>query len=336
MRGWWMGEMLATDAPLAERMTLFWHNHFVSSQQKVRVAKLMYRQNVTLRAHALGDFGALLHAASKDAAMLVYLDGVRNRRGAPNENFAREVMELFTLGEGRYSEQDIKQAARAFTGWSIDVDSGQYLFRPFLHDDGEKTVFGRTGRFDGDAVLDILLAQPATAEFIVSKLWREFVSPHPDEARVKQIAAQFRRNGWSIAQAVRALLMQPGLIARDEDNALVKSPAELMVGFVGNRTARSCNRSLLRWHWPGWDRTCSRRRTCAAGRAATPGLTRRRCWRASSFWSAHLRVPQRPSRRWKARWSRCGASQPTSSVRRAAVCRCSSGRRRCVSTPASG
>src|SRR6187551_2160826 len=120
MRGWWMGEMLATDAPLAERMTLFWHNHFVSSQQKVRSAKLMYRQNATLRRYALGDFGALLHAASKDAAMLLYLDGVRNRRGAPNENFAREVMELFTLGEGHYGESDVKEAARAFSGWSLE------------------------------------------------------------------------------------------------------------------------------------------------------------------------------------------------------------------------
>ena len=232
LRGWWLAEMAVTPSPLTERMTLFWHNHFVSAQPKVRYTQLMYRQNVLLRQHALGRFDRLLHAIAKDPAMLIYLDSATNRRGSPNENFAREVMELFTLGEGRYSEQDIKQAARAFTGWSIDLDSGQYLFRPFLHDDGEKTVFGRTGRFDGDAVLDILLAQPATAEFIVRKLWREFVSPQPDEARVKQIAAQFRISGWNIAQAVRALLMQPELVARDEDNALVKSPAELMVGFV--------------------------------------------------------------------------------------------------------
>ena len=232
LRGWWLREMVATPSPLTERMTLFWHNHFVSAQPKVRYTQLMYRQNVLLRTHALGRFDELLHAVAKDPAMLIYLDSATNRRGSPNENFAREVMELFTLGEGKYSEDDIKQAARAFTGWSIDLDTGDYLFRRLLHDGGEKTVFGKSGNFDGDAVLDIILAQPAAAEFVVRKLWREFVSPQPDEARVKKIAAQFRASGWSIAQPVRALLLQPEVIARDEDNALVKSPADLMVGFV--------------------------------------------------------------------------------------------------------
>ena len=232
LRGWWLREMVSTPSPLTERMTLFWHNHFVSAQPKVRYTQLMYRQNVLLRKHALGHFDELLHAVAKDPAMLIYLDSATNRRGSPNENFAREVMELFTLGEGHYSEDDIKQAARAFTGWSIDLDSGDYMFRRMLHDGGEKTVLGRSGNFDGDAVLDILLAQPATAEFVVRKLWREFVSPQPDEARVRPIAAQFRAGGWNIAQAVRALLLQPEVIARDEDNALVKSPAELVAGLV--------------------------------------------------------------------------------------------------------
>lgn len=232
LRGWWLREMVTTPSPLSERMTLFWHNHFVSAQPKVRYTQLMYRQNVLLRQHALGRFDELLHAVAKDPAMLIYLDSATNRRGSPNENFAREVMELFTLGEGKYSEADIKHAARAFTGWSIDLDSGDYLFRRLLHDAGEKTVFGSTGTFDGDAVLDIILAQPASAEFIVRKLWREFVSPQPDEARVKTIAAQFRAGGWNIAQPVRALLLQPEVIRRDEDNALVKSPAELVVGLV--------------------------------------------------------------------------------------------------------
>ncbi len=232
LRGWWLREMVATPSPLNERMTLFWHNHFVSAQPKVRYTQLMYRQNVLLRAHALGRFDELLHAVAKDPAMLIYLDSATNRRGSPNENFAREVMELFTLGEGKYSEDDVKQAARAFTGWSIDLDTGDYMFRRFLHDGGEKTVFGKAGNFDGDAVLDIILAQPAAAEFIVRKLWREFVSPQPDEGRVRKIAAQFRAGGWNIAQPVRALLLQPEVIGRDEDNALVKSPADLMVGLV--------------------------------------------------------------------------------------------------------
>ena len=134
LRGWWLREMVATPSPLTERMTLFWHNHFVSAQPKVRYTQLMYRQNVLLRGHALGRFDQLLHAVAKDPAMLIYLDSATNRRGSPNENFAREVMELFTLGEGKYSEDDIKQAARAFTGWSIDLDTGEYTFRRMLHD----------------------------------------------------------------------------------------------------------------------------------------------------------------------------------------------------------
>jgi len=139
LRAWWVREMLTTPSPLTERMTLFWHNHFVSSQAKVRFARLMYRQNVTLRANATGNFGVLLHAMAKDPAMLVYLDGVRSRKGAPNENFAREVMELFTLGEGHYTEQDVKEAARAFTGWSVDRETGEFMVRPRLHDRARST-----------------------------------------------------------------------------------------------------------------------------------------------------------------------------------------------------
>src|SRR5258706_402592 len=150
LRGWWLDEMLVTPSPLTERMTLFWHNHFVSGQQKVKLAELMYRQNVTLRANALGRFGDLLHAIARDPAMVIYLDNAQNRKGTPNENFAREVMELFTLGEGHYSEQDIKEAARAFTGWSLDRETGQFVFRRFIHDYGQKTVLGKSGNLDGD------------------------------------------------------------------------------------------------------------------------------------------------------------------------------------------
>jgi uncharacterized protein (DUF1800 family) len=231
LRAWWLGEILATPSPFTERMTLFWHNHFVSSLQKVRPTRLMYRQNLLLRRHALGNFGELLHAVARDPAMIVYLDNASNRKGHPNENFAREVMELFTLGEGNYGERDIKEAARAFTGWSIDPAAGTFVFRRLLHDGGEKTVFGRSGRFDGDAVLDILLTRPPTAEFIVGKLWREFVSPQPDADRVRAIAAEFRA-GWRIDGVVRSLLLQPEVVERNDDNALVKAPAELVIGFI--------------------------------------------------------------------------------------------------------
>jgi uncharacterized protein (DUF1800 family) len=192
----------------------------------------MYRQNVTLRAHALGNFGAFLHAIAKDPAMVVYLDSAQNRRGAPNENFAREVMELFTLGEGHYTEADVKEAARAFTGWSLDRETGTFVFRARLHDDGLKTVLGRTGRLDGDAVLDILLTRPETAEFIVAKLWREFVSPDPDPAEVARIARRFRDSGYEIKVALGALLTSDAFYLPANRGVLVKSPVELVVGTV--------------------------------------------------------------------------------------------------------
>jgi uncharacterized protein (DUF1800 family) len=232
LRGWWMTEMLTTPSPLTEKMVLFWHNHFVSSLQKVRSPVLMYRQHLVLRKHALGYFGDLLHEVSKDPAMVIYLDNASNRKAQPNENFAREVMELFTLGEGNYSEQDIKEAARAFTGWSIDLDSGEFVSRPLIHDDGVKSVLGRSGNFDGDAVLDILLAQPQTAEFIVAKLWREFVSPAPDAAEVKRIARMFRDNRYNVKIALRAMLTSDAFYAPQNRAVLIKSPVELIVGTL--------------------------------------------------------------------------------------------------------
>lgn len=231
LRGWWYQEMLTTPAALGERMTLFWHNHFVSSQQKVKSAQLMYRQNVLLRQYALGNFATLLHAVAKDPAMIVYLDSATNRRGRPNENFAREVMELFTLGNG-YGEKDIKEAARAFTGWSLDRDSGEFRFYRMLHDSGSKTVLGRSGNFDGDAVLDILLAQPQTAEFISAKLWREFISPTPAAQEVKRLAKVFRDNEYEIKPLLRALFMSSAFFAPENRGLLVKSPVELMVGTL--------------------------------------------------------------------------------------------------------
>ena len=232
LRGWWIEEMLATPSPLTERMTLFWHNHFVSAQQKVRLAVLMYRQNVTLRENALGNFGTLLHAIARDPAMVVYLDNAQNRKGTPNENFAREVMELFTLGEGHYGEQDIKEAARAFTGWSLNRETGRFLFRPLIHDYGEKTVLGRTGRLDGDDVLDILLARPETAKFVTRKLWLEFVSPDPDEREVERIAARFRESRYEIKVALFEILASDAFYAASNRGTLVKSPVDLVVGAL--------------------------------------------------------------------------------------------------------
>ena len=241
MRAWWLQEMLAAPTPadaLRERMTLFWHNHFVSSQQKVKSAPLLLQQNLLLRRHALGNFGELLHSVSKDPAMIIYLDSATNRKGSPNENFAREVMELFTLGEGRYSEQDIKEAARAFTGWSVEPETGEFKWRAPAHDTGVKQVLGAEGDFDGDAVLDILLRQPAAAEFIAGKLWREFVSPQPEAKSVQRIATNFRDSGYEMKAVMRALLLSPDFWAKENRAALVKSPADLVVGSVRTLNVR--------------------------------------------------------------------------------------------------
>ena len=232
LRAWWLEEMRATPSPLTEKLTLFWHNHFVSSDQKVRSPQLMYRQNALLRKHALGNFATLLHEIARDPAMVIYLDNASNRKAQPNENFAREVMELFTLGEGHYSERDVKESARAFTGWSIDPDLGEFVFRGAQHDEGMKTVLGRSGNFDGDDVLNILLAQPRTAEHIVEKLWREFVSPVPEAAEVTRIARVFRESGYDIRTALRALLAADAFYAPGARAALIKSPVELIVGTL--------------------------------------------------------------------------------------------------------
>ena len=232
MRAWWLHEMRVTPSPLTERMTLFWHSHFATSQQKVRSGQLMYRQNVLLRREALGNFATLLHAMARDPAMLVYLDNAVSRPRAPNENFAREVMELFTLGEGKYGERDIKEAARAFTGWSMDRDTGEFVFRRLFHDTGEKTVLGRTGRFDGTAVLEILLEQPQTAEFVTAKLWRELVSPAPEAAEVKRIAAVFRDARYEVKPLLRAMLLSEAFWHPDNRASLIKSPLDIVVGTM--------------------------------------------------------------------------------------------------------
>ena len=236
LKTWWMQEMIESPAPLQERMTLFWHNHFATSQQKVIRSQAMWNQHQVLRTHALGSFATLLHAVAKDPAMLVYLDGANSRREAPNENFAREVMELFTLGEatsgGGYSEQDIREAARAFTGWSVERDSFSFRFRPAFHDASAKTVLGQTGNFDGDAVLDVMLAQDAAARFIVGKLWKEFVSPTPDAKEVARIGQAFLASGYDIGTALRELLLTDAFWAADNPGSLVKSPVELVVGTV--------------------------------------------------------------------------------------------------------
>ena len=232
LRAWWVREMVVTPSPLTERMTLFWHNHFTSGQDKVGYPQVMLAQDELLRREALGNFGEMLHDVAKDPAMLLYLDGASNRKGRPNENFAREVMELFTLGEGHYSQRDVSEAARAYTGWGVDPDTQAFVFRAQLHDDGLKTVLGQTGPLDGDQVLDILLAQPETATLVTTELWREFVSETPDAAQIEPIADRFRASHYDIKVALRGLFLSDAFWNEDNRGVLVKSPVEFVVGTL--------------------------------------------------------------------------------------------------------
>ncbi len=232
LKAWWLREMLDSPTPLSEVMTLFWHGHFTSSLTKVKAPALLYRQNVLLRRHALGNFGALLHAISRDPAMLLYLDNARSRKQAPNENFARELLELFTLGEGNYTEADMTEAARAFTGWSIDRDSGAFRFRAPLHDGGEKQILGRRARFDGDQVIDLLLEQPETARLIVTKLWRHFISERPQPAEVEHLSHIFRSSGYEMKALLAALFESDAFWDPATRGRLVKSPVDFVVGTL--------------------------------------------------------------------------------------------------------
>ncbi len=232
LQGVWLYRMIFTPYPLRERMTLFWHNHFATSNVKVESTLLMQRQNDFLRSHALGDFPTILSEMSRDPAMLKWLDCTANRKAHPNENYAREVMELFTLGRGKYTEKDVQEAARAFTGTFVQND--QYKAVPAQHDDGEKTVLGKTGRLRGDDVTKILLEQPATAEFLIVKLFRQFVSEVdvPSPALIAPLADAFRKANYDIKVPV-AILLKSNLF---HDPAIrrkrVKSPVEFAVGSV--------------------------------------------------------------------------------------------------------
>jgi uncharacterized protein (DUF1800 family) len=232
LKAWWFHEMVQTDSPISEQMTLFWHNHFTSGLRKVNSTKLMYAQNLLLRQHALGNFRQLIHAVAKDPAMLIYLDNVFNQKGKPNENFARELLELFTLGEGHYTEKDIKEAARAFTGWAIDRRSGKFRFIRRRHDFGSKTFMGRAGNFDGDDIIDMVLEQPQVASTITEKIWRAFISQTPDPQEVSRLASLLRANDYELKPLMQSMLTSRAFRDPQTYGAMIKSPVDLIVGTL--------------------------------------------------------------------------------------------------------
>jgi uncharacterized protein (DUF1800 family) len=231
LAAWWLRYMMTTRRPLQEKLTLFWHGHFATAISKVASPALMYAQNGTLRANALGRFDDILTAVYKDPAMLIWLDGQRNVKGEPNENFGREVMELFTLGRGNYTEDDVHASARCFTGWRIGVDGGA-VFVPRLHDDGVKTLLGQTGNWTSDDAVRILCAHPATGRFLAAKLWRYFASEDPPAAAVDALAQTYVQSNHSIRAMITQLFTMPAFYSRSVRMSHIKSPVEFVVSAV--------------------------------------------------------------------------------------------------------
>lgn len=223
----WTDRMAGNKGILRERMTYFWHNHFATN---VPFAVLMQEQNNTLRKHALGNFREMLIAIARDPAMILFLNNQQNKKKAPNENFARELMELFTLGIGNYTEKDIKEAARAFTGWHINL-KGYFEFNKEDHDDGDKTFMGQRGNFDGSDIIRIILEQPAAAQFICKKIYREFVNSEPDETRISELADYFRSNDYNIGLLMLRIFSSDWFYDQKHVGVKIKSPVELIVGL---------------------------------------------------------------------------------------------------------
>lgn len=229
-RAWWLDRMRYTLHPLREKMTLFWHGHFATGTDKVKTAFLMWQQNETFRARALGNFRYLAKEVSRDPAMMRYLDLQQSDRLKPNENFARELMELFLLGEGvRYTERDIKESARAFTGYRIDPQRGAFVFQRSQFDSSDKTFLGRTGPFDGDAIIDIILDQPESSAFIARKLWVFFGSENPSPALVQNLAAQLRGANYDIRSTLREMFLSEEFYSPKVVRSQIKSPIQWIV-----------------------------------------------------------------------------------------------------------
>lgn len=228
LKAWWLYRMTFSANPLVEKMTLLWHNHFATSYVKVQSVPAMAAQNDLFRQYALGKFGDLLLGIARDVAMLIWLDGNGNKKRAPNENFARELMELFSLGVGNYTEGDIKEAARAFTGWH--VRHAAYWFDRSQHDFGPKTVFGKTGSFDGGDVVGLCLAQPACPRFLALKLLRLFVTSEPDAAMIHALAARLRAHDLALSPVLRELLQSRLFFSAPVRGNLIKGPIDFVLG----------------------------------------------------------------------------------------------------------
>jgi uncharacterized protein (DUF1800 family) len=224
----WLQQLSATDAQLREKMTLFWHNHFACN-----IGNAYYEQqlNNIEREYALGNFKTLLLQVSQTPAMLQFLNNQQNQKGHPNENFARELMELFTLGRGHYTEQDVKESARSFTGWAYDGKTAEYAFRPKVHDEGVKTFLGKTGNFYGEDIIDMISANKQTAVFICTKLYRYLVNDIPDTVHINAMADVFYQSNYEIKPLLEYVFLADWFYDVKNTGNLVKSPVELLTGL---------------------------------------------------------------------------------------------------------
>ncbi len=229
LRAWWVELMTSSPLNLNEKMTLFWHGHFTTDFRSAQFAQFLYIQNDTLRRNALGNLGTFLKEIYKDPAMLLYLNGVQNRAQQPNENFARELLELFTIGVGNYTEQDIKEGARALTGWQIN----ELELKPFLnqrrYDDGVKIFLGQTGNFTADDIIDIILEQPQTAKFICRKFYEFFISREVNEGFITELAETFRSNSYEIKPVLEKLFTSDLFYSNQAVASLIKSPVDMAI-----------------------------------------------------------------------------------------------------------
>lgn len=223
----WLDEMTNSQAQLREKMAFFWHGHFAS-----REINIIHQQQLLeiIRRDGLSDFGTLLRGVSKSASMLAFLNNQQNRKSHPNENFAREVMELFTLGRGNYTEQDVKEAARAFTGWGFQPD-GDFIFRRIFHDTGIKTIFGKSGNYSGDDVINMLLEKKETAFFITKKILQNFVNDNVTSAEVNRFADSFYQSGYKINTLMEDIFTSSWFYEKKNIGVKIKSPIELIVGI---------------------------------------------------------------------------------------------------------
>jgi uncharacterized protein (DUF1800 family) len=228
---YWLYRMAVSSDPLREKMTLFWHDHFATSNRKVNSPLLMAQQNELFRQKGLGSFHELVVAVGEDPAMLIWLDSNSNKKGRPNENYAREAMELFTLGIGNYTEDDVKEVARAFTGWGIDPTTRQTVYNPKQHDGGLKYVLGETGYYDSKSVVDVLFHQQSLYRFIARSLLLQFATPNPSDEWVKQVAKTLESTE-TIGEVLRLLFESDEFYNPQYRLSLIKNPAEYVAGFL--------------------------------------------------------------------------------------------------------